>query len=120
MSDTDIRAQVDAFVALPKAERRVQYADLPKPVQLRARAIIEKNRGIAYRAEGGRMVLTKDEYIRQILNQTAKLNDLPKKAEALKANVVEFKKQLQENWGDEALGEAEVALESAETPANQE
>ncbi len=108
MTDNEIREQVDAFVALPKAERRVKYMSLPKPVQLRARAIIEKNRGIAYRAEGGRMVLTKDGYIKQILNQTRKLNDMPARMEAIKANVVEFKKQLQEHWGDDALAEAET------------
>lgn len=113
MSDTDIRAQVDEFVALPKAERREKYASLPKPVQLRARAIIEKNRGIAYRAEGGRMVLTKDEYIRQILQRTTKLSVMPRRMEVLEAKVVETKKQLQEIYGDEALAEAEIALEEA-------
>jgi hypothetical protein len=122
MSDTDIRAQVDEFVALPKAERRAKYMKLPKPVRLRARAIIEKNRGIAYRADGGRMVLTKEGYIQQLLKRQAKIDAMPRRMEALKARMVETKKQLQENWGDEALSEAENALEEASTPApaNQE
>lgn len=69
MTDTDkeIRAQVDEFVALPRAERRAKYASLPHAVKLRARKVIEARRGIAYRAEGGVPVLTKDAYIAQIL-----------------------------------------------------
>lgn len=113
MTDTEIRAQVDAFVALPRKERRDKFATLPREVQLRARKVIEARRGIAYRADGGIPVLTKTELINQLLRQSAKLADMPKRMEVLKSNVVELKRQLQENYGDEALAEAENAVEAA-------
>lgn len=112
MNDTEIRKEVDAFVALPRAERREKYSSLSKPVQLRARKIIEARRGIAYRAEGGVMVLTKERYIQNILDSQNKAEVvLPKRIEASKARVVELKRQLQENYGDEAIEEVENLLE---------
>lgn len=113
MTDTEIRAAAEEFAALPRAERRAKFPTLPKPVKLAARKMIESRRGIAYRAEGGVPVFTKDEYIRQILQKTAKADDMSRREEVTRANVVELKKQLQENWGDEALAEAENALEEA-------
>ena len=116
----DIKKQVDEFVGLPKAERREKYHSLPSEVKLRARRVIEARRGIAFRMDGDIPVLTKDEYINQILRQTAKAEELPKRIEVLKSNVVELKEQLQAHYGDEALAEAENALEeAAETVANQ-
>lgn len=109
----ELKKQVDEFVALPKAERREKYHSLPKDVKLRVRRVIEARRGIAFRMDGGVIVFTKDEYINQILRQTAKAIDLPRRVEVLKSNVVELKRQLQENYGDEALSEAENALEKA-------
>ena len=103
---------MDAFVALPRAERRVKYATLPREVQMRARKVIEARRGIAYRAQGGDMVLTKDEYIRQILRRNDKMKEMETRKGLLAESIVELKKQLQENYGDEALAEAETALES--------
>ena len=112
MSDTEIRAQVDAFVALPRAERRVKFSTLPREVQMKARKIIEARRGIAYRTQGGDMVLTKEEYIGQILRRNNKMKDMDARKASLAESIVELKKQLQENYGDEALAEAETALES--------
>lgn len=112
MSDTEIRAQVDAFVALPRAERRVKYAELPREVQLRARKVLEARRGIAYRAQGGDVVLTKEEYVRQILRRSDKMKEVETRKGLLAESIVELKKQLQENYGDDALAEAETALES--------
>lgn len=111
MTDTEIREQVDAFVALPRAERRAQYPKLPREVQLRARKIIEARRGISYRSEGGIPVFTKEETIRQIVQKQEKLNDNAAWVATTEANIVELKKQLQENHGDEALAEAEVEHE---------
>jgi len=113
MTDAEIRTQADAFVALPRAERRAKYMSLPPMVKARARKVIEARRGIAYRADGGLIVFTKSEYINQILNQSAKLAELPKRMEVLKGKVVELKRALQENYGDEALAQAENALETA-------
>lgn len=112
MTDAEIRKQVDEFVALPKAERRAKFFALPKPVRVRARKVIEARRGIAYRMEGGVIVLTKEELIAQIVRQSAKLAELPQRMETLKSNVVELKRSLQETYGDEALAEAENALEA--------
>lgn len=111
MTDTEIRKEVDAFVALPRAERREKYPHLPHEVQMRARKIIEARRGIAYRANGGLMVLTKDGYVQNILRLQAKKDELPQRIEVLGERVVELKKQLQENYGDEALEEVENLLE---------
>ena len=109
--DEKIKAEVDAFVALPRAERRVKYASLSREAQVEARKIIEARRGIERRETDGSIVLTKDAYIKKILQTQTKLNELPKREEVMKAKVVEMKKQLQENWGDEALTEAEESLE---------
>ena len=121
MTDTEIRKEVDAFVALPRAERRVKYSTLPKAVQLRARKVIEARRGIAFRADGGVMVLTKEEYINTILRlQNKKDVLLPQRIKALGEKVVELKKQLSENYGEEALAEVEILLEEqADAVANQ-
>lgn len=118
MTDAEIRAQVDAFVALPRKERRDKFASLPREVRSRARQIIEARRGIAYRNDGV-PVLSREGCIAQILRQSAKLAELPKRMETLKSNVVELKKQLQEQYGDEALAEAESALEGAAEAANE-
>lgn len=110
MSDSEIRAQVDAFVALPRAERRVKYATLPREVQMRARKIIEARRGIAHRSQGGDIVLTKDEYIRQIVRRSEKMKDMETRKGLMAESIVELKKRLQEDYGDDALAEAETAL----------
>lgn len=117
MDDAEIRQQVDEFVALPRAERREKFASLPPEVRKRARKIIEARRGIAYRNEGV-LVHTKDGYIAQLVAKGVKLADMPRRTEALKSNMVELKRQLQENYGDEALAEAETAIEAA-VEANQ-
>lgn len=114
MTDTEIKALADAFVALPRAERRAKYFTLDKEVQRRVRRLIEARRGIAYRADGV-PVLSKEGYKAQILRQTEKLAELPKRAEVLKTNIAELKSQLLENWGDEALAEVESVLDDTRT-----
>lgn len=110
--DEKTQAEVNAFVALPRAERRVKYSLLSSDAKKEARKIIEARRGIEKRAEDGTIVHTKDVYTRLILQSQTKLNEIPKRTKTLKANVVELKKQLLEHWGDEALSEAEEAIES--------
>jgi len=111
MNDTEIRQQVDAFVNLSRAERREQFPNLPREVKIRARKIIEARRGIAYRTEGGVPVLTQEAYEAQIIRRTAKAEDLNARISASADGVVELKRQLQENYGDDALSDVEVALE---------
>lgn len=111
MTDAEIRKQVDEFVALPRAERRAKFHSLPKGVKERARRVIEARRGIAYRMDGGIIVRTKDELTRQILHCADKLPELHKRVEVVSERMVEFKRQLQENYGDEALAEVETLLE---------
>ena len=108
----NIQEQVDAFVALPKAERKAKYFALPKDVRLRVRKIIEACRGIAYRTEGGKMVLTQEAYLETLLRLQDKRLELPKRMETLNLRMVELKRQVQENYGDEALSKVENALES--------
>lgn len=115
MTDTEIRTQVDEFVALPISERNDAYNSLPIEVRTRARRVLEARRGIAFRLDGGIPVLTIEAYIEQILRLNERLVMVPKKVAALKEKMVEFKRQLQENYGDEALEKAENALESAVT-----
>lgn len=112
MSDTELRAEVEAFLALPKAERKAQYESLDRPVKLRVRKVLEARRGIAYRADGGIPVFTKDEYVRQLLQKQEKLNDTDRRKEVLCGNIAELKNQLLENYGEDALVEAETALEA--------
>lgn len=111
MADNEIKSQVDAFVALPRAERREAYAALPVEVQRKARKVIEARRGISHRADGGDIVLTKETYISEILRVQGRVDELPAKEAALKSKLASLKSGLQENWGDDALGEAETALE---------
>jgi len=115
MSDTELRAEVDAFLALPRAERRAKYESLDKPVKLRVRKALEARRGIAYRAEGGVPVFTKDEYIRQMSEAKKRQLLEAERSRKLQEHVVELKQQLLENWGEEALAEAETALEALES-----
>lgn len=112
MTDAEIRKAVDEFVALPRKERREKYMSLPKEVRVRARRVIEARRGIAFRNEGI-PVHTKDGFISQLVRQSVKLAELPKRAEVLKSNLVGLKRDLQETYGDEALAEAENAIEAA-------
>lgn len=109
-TDSEIRSQAEEFAALPRAERRAQYESLDKPVKRLARKIIESRRGISHRSEGGIPVFTKEEYTRQLLQRQTKLNELEPRKEALEASMVELRAQLAENWGEEALAEAESAL----------
>lgn len=120
MTDTEIRKAVDEFVALPRAERKAKFFSLPAEVQKRARKVIEARRGIAYRADGGLIVRTKEEYINQILRLSGKLAEMPARVANLKDTLVEFKRQLQENYGDEALSEVENALEKASAAGKDE
>lgn len=111
MTDTEIRQQVDAFVNLSRAERREQFPNLPREVKIRARKIIEARRGIAYRTEGGVPVLTQEAYEAQILKRANKDAELDARKVSNAEGVVELKKQLQENYGDDALSDIETALE---------
>lgn len=112
MTDAEIRKAVDEFVALPRKERREKYMSLPREVRVKARRVIEARRGIAFRAEGV-PVHTKDGFIEQLVRQSVKLAELPKRAEVLKSNLVGLKRDLQETYGDEALAEAENAIKAA-------
>lgn len=112
MTETEIRTQADEFVALPKAERREKYKTLPRAVRLVVRKRIESRRGISHRTEGGKVVFTKDEYMRQLGQKKAKLEAFDQRKAALQERMVELKRQLQENHGDEALAEAEAMLEA--------
>lgn len=85
MTETEIKAQVDAFVALPRKERRATFFSLPTEVQNRARTILEKRRGIAYRTSFGEMVLTPEAYDARIAETKAKLAGL----DAYKASLEE-------------------------------
>ena len=109
-TESEIRTQAEEFAALPRAERRATYESLPKPVKRLARKIVEARRGISHRIEGGIPVFTKDEYIRQLVRRQTKLNDMENRKEAVETTMAELRAQLSENWGEEALAEAEAAL----------
>lgn len=116
--EKSVQEQVDAFVALPRAERRVVYPTLPAEVQRKARKVIEARRGISHRTDGGELVLDKKTYIENILRLQGRVDELPAKKLALESKVEALKKALQEYYGDEALGEAETALEQRGAAAN--
>lgn len=107
MSETNtVQEQVDAFVALPRRERRAAYNQLPEEVQTKAREIIEARRGIAKRVDG-RIVHTKDVYVEQIVRMTAKKRDLQRRIEKLPTREEKLKADLVAHYGEEALKEAE-------------
>lgn len=112
----DVQKQVDAFMELPKAERRAKYNSLSSAVKLRVRKATEARRGIARREDGGILVLKKEEYVDQALRLQEKVNDLPKRLENAKLRLVELKRLTREHYGDEALAELETALEDAFAP----
>lgn len=112
MTEIEIKEQVDAFIALPRRERRAKYDSLPEEVQQQARAILEARRGIAKR-EGGKIVHSKEVYVAQILRMAAKGRDLQKRLEKVPKRTAALKAALQANYGDEALAEAEKALAEA-------
>ena len=116
--ETSVQEQVDAFAALPRAERRVVYPTLPAEVQRKARKVIEARRGISHRTDGGELVLKKETYVDEILRVQGRLDDLPAKKAALEQKLAGLKRALQENHGDDALAEAENALEQRGAAAN--
>jgi len=118
MDNEKIQAEVDAFVALPRAERKEAYEALPPEVKRKARKVIEARRGISHRADGGDLVLTKETYISEILRVQGRVDELPEKEKALKSKLAVLKSALQDNFGDDALGEAETALENRVVVAN--
>lgn len=112
MTETEIRVEADVFMALPRAERRAKYHKLDREVKLRVRKLSESRRGIAFRTEGGQPVLTKGASIAQIVQQATKLAEMPKRMAVLTESITNLKANLQENWGEEALEEAEEALKT--------
>lgn len=91
MSETEIMEAVNEFVALPRAERKDLFFKLDPEVRKRARAIIEKRRGIAYRTSDGDMVLTEEAYDREIERLEEKRAGLEGKKEALDNKIEELK-----------------------------
>lgn len=108
----DLQNQVDAFMALPKEKRRAEYAALPHAVKVRVRKASESRRGIARREDGGVMVLTKETYLDQLKKLLEKKVELPKRMKAVDERIVDLKRQVKENYGDEAIDEVENALEA--------
>lgn len=91
MTEIEIMEQVEAFVALPRSERKDKFFKLDPEVRKRARAIIEKRRGIAYRTSDGDMVLTPEAYDAEIERLEGKKADLEGKAVAIDNKIAELK-----------------------------
>lgn len=108
----DTQKQVDAYMELPRNERREKFPELPRSLQRQVRKASEARRGIAYRLEGGVKVLTKEAYLEHILRMQHKKDvDFPRRLKNLNARLVELKRQVFEHYGEEALSEVEDALE---------
>lgn len=91
MTETEIMEAVNEFVALPRNERKDLFFKLQPEVRKRARAIIEKRRGIAYRTSDGDMVLTEETYDSEIERLEEKKADLAQKGEAIDNKIAELK-----------------------------
>lgn len=109
--DETIKAQVDAFLALPKPERKAVYQTLPPEVRKAARTAVERNRGIVMRDSNGAPVFSKDETIRQIVRLKEKHDSYDGRKVILAARIAELKSNLEGMYGADALAEAENALE---------
>lgn len=105
-----LQQKVDAFMELPRSERRAQYPHLTKAVKLKARKAVEARRGIVRREDGGVMVLSKEAYLKQLSRVSEKVAELPKRLERARARVAELKSKVVEHYGEEALKEMEVSL----------
>lgn len=91
MSEQEIEVKVAEFIALPRAERKATFAELEPEVRKRARKILERRRGIAYRSSDGDLVLTEEAYDEKIAGLEARLAELPAKELELKNKILEFK-----------------------------
>lgn len=100
MEETKIMEEVNAFVALPRAERKAKFFNLPKEVQARARVLIEKRRGIAHRSSDGDMVLTEEVYDAEIARLEGRIAELPAKKVALENRVEELKNKKFIHYGN--------------------
>jgi hypothetical protein len=90
MTETEIMQKVEEFVALPRKERKDKFFDLDPEVRKRARAIIEKRRGIAYRSSEGDMVLTEEMYDAEIARLSEKKEEMAARVSALDNKIAEL------------------------------
>ena len=111
---SDHRKEAEDFMEKPETEQRAEYNNLPKEVKQIVRKKKEGDRGIAHREDGGKMVLTKDKYVSEIIRKTQKLADLPRRQQNLTNSIAELKKQLVENYGEESLQSLEALLANPE------
>jgi len=112
MDQTEINNQAEAFAALPRAERKAKFADLPREVQKVARSIIEKRRGIAFRTQDGGIVFDRETLRNQVLHFAQKVQNCEQRAAVAKQRVVDLKNQARDIYGDEYLAEVEAALDN--------
>ena len=100
MTEVEIMEKVNEFVALPRSERKDLFFKLDPEVRKRARAIIEKRRGIAYRTSDGDMVLTEELYDEEIARLEVKKEELEQKAEAIDNKIAELKNKKLIHYGN--------------------
>ena len=100
MEETKIMEAVNAFVELPRAERKAKFFNLPKEVQARARVLIERRRGIAHRSSDGDMVLTEEAYDAEIARIEGRIAELPAKKDALENKLAELKNKKIIHYGN--------------------
>ena len=89
MQETEIMEKVEAFVALPRKERREKFFGLDPEVRKRARVLIEKRRGIAFRTSDGDMVLTEEAYDAEIARLNEKKGEMASRVAALDNKIAE-------------------------------
>lgn len=91
MTEIEIMEAVEAFVALPRSERKEKFFDLDPEVRKRARAVIEKRRGISHRSSDGDMVLTEELYDAEIARLEGKKEEMAGRIEKIDNKIVELK-----------------------------
>lgn len=100
MVETEIMEKVEAFVALPRSERKDLFFKLDPEVRKRARSIIEKRRGIAHRSSDGDMVLTEELYDAEIARLEIKKEELGQKEAAIDNKIAELKNKKLIHYGN--------------------
>lgn len=104
---------IEAYLALPKAVRRVVYSKLKAGTLKKAiRSAAEKRRGIANRTIDGQIVLKRENAKEQILRLTAKQDLMEERKAKLGERVVELKENALELYGEDFITEVEAAINS--------
>lgn len=99
MANESIKQQAEAFAALPKAERKVQWAALPDDVKPLARELVtSKYRG--FRHVNGRLEFSQELLASEIKRLTEKEAEMEVRKTKVGERKLELQKEYAERFGE--------------------